>query len=429
MSSLLNNANVGFIKLKYYLIMLVITITAIALNAVPPGWLGGFLVCTILGMGLIAIGDVCPIIKDFFGGGAFLAIFGGAALIYFNVIPAGTVKIIDNLIRPMDYIGWAVMGLICGSILTMNRKLLIRAGMLYLLPLLAGILFAFIFAGLIGAISGFGWKQAIMFIALPIMGGGTSAGAVPTSQLYGAALSRDSGYYLSLLMPAVVMGNVLAIVGGGLLDRLGKAIPSLTGNGVLMKGVDLSEGKLESEPLQFEHLGTGFILSGVFAALGVIVAKFVPAIHYYAWTIVIVAIVKIVGLFPKAMEAQMAQWYDFILKITLPAVMFGIGCVYTDLAVVKESFSLFYFVIVLVTVIGALLGTAIFGKLVGFYPIESMITAGLCMSNMGGTGDVATLGAAKRMSLMPFAQISSRIGGAIVIIIASILTAVLGKGL
>ncbi|MDR3140080.1 MAG: 2-hydroxycarboxylate transporter family protein [Treponema sp.] len=429
MSSLLNEYQVGFIKLKYFLIILAVTIIAVIFDALPPGWLGGFVVCTVIGMALINIGDICPIIKDYLGGGAFLAIFGGAALVYFKVFPEGTTKVINDLIRPMDYIGWAVMGLICGSILTMNRKLLVRAGILYLIPVLVGVLFAFTFAGVAGGLAGFGWRRAIMFVALPIMGGGTSAGAVPTSQLYGASLSQDSAYYLSLLMPAVVLGNVLAIVGGGLLNRLGKAFPKLTGEGVLISGVDLNEDKAETVPLRHGYLGMGFLLSGIFAALGILISKFVPAIHYYAWTIILVAIVKIIGIFPKELETQMAQWYEFILKVTLPAVMFGIGCVYTDLAVVKESFSLIYFFLVLVTVIGALIGTALSGKLVGFYPIESMLSAGLCMANMGGTGDVATLGAANRMQLMPFAQISSRIGGAIIIIIASILTATIGRGL
>lgn len=70
-------------------------------------------------------------------------------------------------------------------------------------------------------------------------------------------------------------------------------------------------------------------------------------------------------------------------------------------------------------VAGAVLGSAIVGKLVGFYPIDSAVTAGLCMANRGGGGDVAVLGAANRMDLISYAQLSSRIGGGIVLIIAS----------
>lgn len=77
-----------------------------------------------------------------------------------------------------------------------------RAGALYFIPIFAGIIFALGLAGIFGQLLGFGWQEAILFIGIPIMGGGTSAGAVPTSQVYGELMSQEAGYYLSLLMPA-----------------------------------------------------------------------------------------------------------------------------------------------------------------------------------------------------------------------------------
>lgn len=53
------------------------------------------------------------------------------------------------------------------------------------------------------------------------------------------------------------------------------------------------------------------------------------------------------------------------------------------------------------------------------YPIESAIVC--CHSGLGGTGDVAILSAANRMGLMPFAQISTRLGSACTVIAATIL--------
>lgn len=99
----------------------------------------------------------------------------------------------------------------------------------------------------------------------------------------------------------------------------------------------------------------------------------------------------------------------------------GIGVSYTNLGEVAAAFSAEYLLLVTVTILGAILGAGFVGRLVGFYPIESAITAGPCIANMGGTGDVAVLSAANRMELMPFAQISSRIGGAFMLILASIL--------
>jgi malate:Na+ symporter len=63
---------------------------------------------------------------------------------------------------------------------------------------------------------------------------------------------------------------------------------------------------------------------------------------------------------------------------------------------------------------------AVVGRLLNMYPIESAII-NACHSGQGGTGDVAILTAANRMQLMPFAQIATRIGGAITVTIVLII--------
>jgi malate:Na+ symporter len=57
---------------------------------------------------------------------------------------------------------------------------------------------------------------------------------------------------------------------------------------------------------------------------------------------------------------------------------------------------------------------ALVGRWLNMYPIETAII-NACHSGQGGTGDVAILTAANRMQLMPFAQIATRIGGAITV--------------
>lgn len=417
----------GPIPAGFYFVCLGIVLLSSYLKVLPGGWLGAFTFCTLVGYLLEKIGDNVPIVKDYLGGGAIVMIFGGALMVYWKVFPEQTLGLVNDFVTKMDYLGWVVGGLICGSILSMDRKLLIRAGALYFVPLLAGVAVSFALVGVIGAVIGYGWRQAIMFVALPIMGGGTAAGAVPTSQIYGTIMHKDPKFYLSMLMPAVALGNALAIVSAGLLDKVGKLWPETTGNGVLMRNFEVEKKK---EPIpDYEAMGVGFLITGVFYAVGRIISLLVPAIHYYAWTIITVGVVKALGLFPERYNSAVQQWYNFMVKISIPAVLIGIGAAYTDLGVVIAALNWQYLLLCVATVLGAIIGTWVVGKWVGFYPIESAITAGLCMANMGGSGDVATLGAAHRMELMPFAQISSRIGGAIILVIASILASTIGQAL
>ena len=78
---------------------------------------------------------------------------------------------------------------------------------------------------------------------------------------------------------------------------------------------------------------------------------------------------------------------------------------------------------VIVLTVASMIATGfLVGRLLGMYPIESAIV-NACHSGQGGTGDIAILTAANRLQLMPFAQIATRIGGAITVTLMLILLA------
>ncbi|MCX7971240.1 MAG: 2-hydroxycarboxylate transporter family protein, partial [Negativicutes bacterium] len=206
--------------------------------------------------------------------------------------------------------------------------------------------------------------------------------------------------------------------------------PDWTGNGQLMPLKDrddtvAAEADDKSGRISLEGLGAGLLLSTVFFIAGLGMERILPKIHAFAWMILMVAVVKALGILPRSCEVAARNWFQFVAVNLTGALLVGIGVAYTDLGQIIAALSWQYIVLVLAVVLGAIAGTWAGGRLVGFYPVESCLTAGLCMTNMGGTGDVAVLSAARRMNALPFAQISSRIGGAIMLIIGGLLIAVL----
>lgn len=311
------------------------------------------------------------------------------------------------------------------SILGMSRSLLLRAAIRFLPVALCAMTMAIFAVGVVGMIMGYGFMDAIMYVAIPMMGGGMGAGVVPLSEMYAEALNADASGIISRMIPASTLGNVTAIVGAGLLAKLGEVKPSLSGNGKLMKKEtdEMNDGEKPAESI--ELMGMGLIIAMTFYLLGVYVNKAIPSVHTYAWMIILVAVSKALGIVPKRMEYAAQQWSKFVMGNWTQALLVGIGISMIDLNAVIGAFSVTYLILVLVVVSGVALGAGIGGYFVGFYPIESAITAGLCTTNMGGTGDIAVLSSAKRMELLPFAQISTRICGALILVVASILIKVL----
>jgi Na+/citrate symporter len=169
----------------------------------------------------------------------------------------------------------------------------------------------------------------------------------------------------------------------------------------------------------------GLLFACVFFVAGQILEHFIPAVHSYALMIILVAILKLGNCVPTCIEQACHAWYKFVVANFTPALLVGIGIAYTDLNEVLQTVSPTFVILVGTSVLSIVLASGFIGTKVGFYFIESALTSGLGMADMGGTGDVAVLSAARRMELMPFMQISSRLGGALILVLVGILAPVL----
>ena len=116
-----------------------------------------------------------------------------------------------------------------------------------------------------------------------------------------------------------------------------------------------------------------------------------------------------------------AHWQTFVVKTFLPFMITGIGISSLDLGQLMNYLSLTNIILILMGVIGSCVGSLLLGKIFGFYPIEAMIVIGCNMGNLGGSGALTVLSTTNRMEMMPFAVIANRIGGAIMVILISLL--------
>ena len=418
------------------LISTVIVLFMTYMGKLPNDMMGSFALMFILGMLFGELGDRIPFVRDWLGGGPIFCIFGPALMIYFKVLPASTVTMMKDFMNKTNFFAFFIAIMISGAMFTISQKIIVKATLKFFPTIVGGVAAAFGLAALGGLITGYGAKEAIYYLAIPIMGGGVGAGAVPLSQIYAKAAGIDATAMLSTVMPAVILGNVASIIASALMNRLGNAKPKWTGNGEIMKIADpilkrdIEEDKeaRESSSMTIESLGSGFFVAISFYMLAEAISRFLfPNVHAFVWLILLLTITKETKLLPKHLELGTIQWSQVWTKNLLYAALVPIGIGFIDIGQVITSISNpAYVIIVLLTVIGAIIGSGLVGQLLGLYPVEASLAGGLCMSNMAQTGDLACLAAAKRMDLLPYSAYSSRIGGSFMLILAGFLVALLG---
>lgn len=414
-------------ELHYFAVFAVIVLAATYLGALPNG-MGSALVYTII-LGAVwgFIGERTPIVKDYLGGASVAIIFGCAAMATYGLIPEDIIANIKNFFSgDMGFTDFLLAVLITGSIFGTNREMLKKAAARFVPVLVAAQLFVMLFAAVGAFITGADIKETVLYIALPITSGGMSAGAIPLSKIYQGTLGIDAETTLSIMAPSIALANALAIISAGIISNVVKKKPKLTGYGKLMP-LEQAEGDVDEDYKfsDYKQLAPGFVICFSLLVLGFIVSKFVPQFHAYAYMVIFAVVVKISGILPKNLMESAVVFYEAFISVARNVILACIGIVLINLQTVFSLVTPGYLVIVAFCTIGAFVGAAIGGKLVGFYPVESGIAAGLCSADMGGTGDLAILGAANRMELLPFSTIATRIGGAIILIVSSLVSGLL----
>lgn len=418
------NTIAGF-SIPLYLGILALVVVCMYMDCLPAGLVGGMIALMVLGEGLNFLGNHTPVVKTYLGG-SVICILGAAVIQALGLIPEQTHEILDNFVNKEGFLVFYISALITGSLFNIDRGLLIRATVKLLPTAVISLAVGVILSGLLGMVMGDSFLEGILYIGIPMTSGGMTAGAVPLSAMYSSVLGTDAGQILTRIAPATVLGNCVAIIFGGLANNIGERKPSLTGNGCLVNDGHEVKKQPPMKPT-FALLCTGLIISMAFYELGALCHHFISIVPTYAWMIVAVVIVKGTGILSERLEDAAREWGQFAIHGWTAAALTGIGATLIDLKTILHTITPFYLLSV-VLIVGAITLTAgLIGIKMGFYPLESSIAAGMCTTNMGGSGNVAVLSSSKRMELLPFAQIVTRSCGALMLTIGGVLIQLLAR--
>ncbi|MFE2777578.1 2-hydroxycarboxylate transporter family protein [Aerococcus urinaeequi] len=407
---------VGPMPLPWFLLFAAIILMAAVTESLPVDMLGGFGVILTLGWALGKIGDTIPGLNKF-GGSTILSMLIPAILVFYGLLPDNAIESVTMLMSDANFLDLYVFALVTGSILGMNRQVLVQGFARMVIPMSVGLVLAMLIPAAIGQLVGIGFQETLFNIVTPAMAGGIGGGVLPLAQGYSEVQNIDYGAMVAILAPASILSNFFSIGVAAIVGRFGEKHPELSGNGTLVRQSATEEKELVNKekktPINFQSIGIGLFLLVAVYIFGNLMQGI---IGLPAAVIVIFAstIMKYFQVLPASIEEGAKQLNGFISSNFTAPLMVGLGIIYLDLKAVLDVLTWQYVVVVLAVVIVLGLTGFILGKFLNMYQIESAILS-LNQSAMGGTGNVAILATTDRNSLMPFAQVATRIGGAITI--------------
>src|SRR5499433_3683693 len=373
------------------------------------------------------IGKRMPVLRNI-GAAAIFATFVPSALTYYKLLPPQIEKSVIEFTKYTNFLYLFIACIIVGSILSMDRRVLVQGFLKIFVPLAIGSIAAGIVGTLVGTLLGLGAYHTFFFVVVPIMAGGVGEGAIPLSIGYGQILHQPQGDLFAQVLPPVMLGSLTAILLSGTLNFVGKRYPNLTGEGRLQPGehdeMDTIKQGAEDEtgaPIDVGTVAAAGLTAITLYLLGIMCHRVfgLPAPVAMLFLAVLAKLTHAVS--PHLQQGGFVVYKFFSTAVTYP-LLFAIGVSMTPWDKLVAAFTPANLVVIFATVV-SLMGTGfVVARWVKMFPIDTAIV-NACHSGQGGTGDVAILTAANRMQLMPFAQIATRIGGAFTVTVVLIVLA------
>src|SRR5450432_677718 len=235
---------IGIVPLPVFVVLLAV-ISGFALTGkVPSDILMAIVLLSMGGFTCAELGKRIPIIRNI-GAAAIFATFIPSFLAFHHLLPDSILDSVKDFTKDSNFLYLFISCIIVGSILGMDRGVLIKGFLKIFIPLAAGSVAGGIVGTLVGVMLGLGAHHTFFFVVVPIMAGGVGEGAIPLSIGYSQILGLPQGDLFAQVLPPVMLGSLTAILLSGTLNYVGKKYPHLTGEGRLQPG--------EHEELEFEE--------------------------------------------------------------------------------------------------------------------------------------------------------------------------------
>jgi malate:Na+ symporter len=408
---------VGIVPLPVFVLLLALIAGFTLTGRMPSDLPMAIVLLAMGGFTCAEIGKRLPVLRNI-GAAAILATFIPSALAYYHLLPAPILASVTEFTKVSNFLYLFIAAIIVGSILGMDRRVLIQGFIKIFVPLGVGSILAGMVGTAGGVAMGMSAYHTFFFVVVPIMAGGVGEGAIPLSIGYATLLGQAQGDLFAQVLPPVMMGSLTAILLAGSLNYVGKRYPHLTGEGRLQpagKGeVILERGETAVAGLPDMYtIGAALVTAVTLYLVGVLGQRLFdfPA---PVTMLILAVLLKLTQAVSPALQQGAYQVYRFFSTVVTYPLLFAIGVALTPWDKLMAAFH-FGNVLTIVSTVVTLMATGfVVGRWMGMYPIETAVV-NACHSGQGGTGDVAILTAANRMALMPFAQIATRIGGAITI--------------